>query len=120
MRILVVDDAPEISMLMEDILKPAGYEVSAAPNADAGLERIRRDRPDLILLDVMMPGKNGFDFCAELKKTTFADIPVIMVTVKRDKVDFDRAKAVGAIDYLVKPFDPDELVEKIKKILKPA
>ena len=116
-KILVVDDAPEISVLMEDILEPLGYEVAAAPSANAAMEKIQKNVPDLILLDVMMPGKDGYQFCQELKNTEFKKIPVIMVTVKRNKEDMDRGFKVGASDYITKPFDPDDLVARMKQIL---
>jgi DNA-binding response OmpR family regulator len=116
-RILVVDDAPEISILMEDILTPFGYVVDAAANADAAWEKVRQNPPSLILLDVMMPGKNGYEFCSELKSTTYKNIPVIMVSVKRDQADVDKGMKAGAIDYVTKPFDPDDLVNRVKKIL---
>ncbi|MFH1347623.1 MAG: response regulator transcription factor [Candidatus Margulisiibacteriota bacterium] len=116
-KILVVDDAPEISILMEDILSPFGYEVEAAPSANAAWEKVRKSPPDLILLDIMMPGKNGYEFCQELKESTFKAIPVIMVSVKRDQEDMDKGFKAGAIDYVTKPFDPDDLVKRIKKVL---
>ncbi|MFC1637542.1 PleD family two-component system response regulator [Candidatus Margulisiibacteriota bacterium] len=117
-RILVVDDAPEISILMEDILEPLGYEVNAAPSANSAGEKIEKNRPDLILLDVMMPGKDGYQFCREMKASAkFKDIPVILVTVKRNQEDVDRGFKAGASDYITKPFDPGDLVARIKKIL---
>ena len=116
-RILVVDDAPEISILMEDILRPFGYEVEAAANANAAWEKVRAKPPDLILLDIMMPGKSGYEFCAELKASAHKGIPVIMVSVKRDQKDVDKGLNVGAADYITKPFDPDDLIERIKKVL---
>jgi len=119
-KIMAVDDAPEISSLVTDVLNPYGYEVVPALNADEAMRKLLLEPVDLILLDVMMPGKNGFDFCEELKKTALAPIPVIMITVKRDQKDFDRAKQVGAADYIVKPFEPDDLVKKIKQTLKIA
>ena len=116
-KILVVDDAPEISVLMEDILTPYGYEVESAPNASAAMEKIRRAAPALILLDVMMPGKNGFEFLQDLKATVFKTIPVIMVTVRGEREDIERGLKAGASDYVVKPFDPEDLVARIRKIL---
>ncbi|MFH1683829.1 MAG: response regulator transcription factor [Candidatus Margulisiibacteriota bacterium] len=116
-KILVVDDAPEISVLMADILTPYGYEVDAAPSANAAWEKIRKNPPDLILLDIMMPGKNGYEFCEELKQSTFKAIPVIMVSVKRDQEDLDKGIKVGAADYVTKPFDPNDLVNRIRKVL---
>ena len=116
-KILVVDDAPEISMLMEDILTPFGYEVDSAPNTNLAWEKVRQSPPDLILLDIMMPGKNGYEFCAELKATAYKTIPVIMVSVKRDQADVDKGMNAGAADYINKPFDPDDLVNKVKKII---
>jgi DNA-binding response OmpR family regulator len=117
MKVLVVDDAPEIGILMEDVLNPHGFDVDSAPSASAAMEKIRKSPPDLILLDIMMPGKDGYEFCAELKATAFRNIPVIMVTVKRDREDVERGIKVGAADYVTKPFDPDDLVIRIKKIL---
>ncbi len=116
-RILVVDDAPEISILIEDILRPFGYDVDSAPSADAAWEKVRKNPPNLILLDIMMPGKNGYEFCAELKSTTYKNIPVIMVSVKRDQADVDKGFKAGATDYITKPFDPDDLLNRVKKIL---
>ncbi|MEE8638579.1 MAG: response regulator transcription factor [Candidatus Margulisiibacteriota bacterium] len=116
-KILVVDDAPEIGILMEDILTPLEFEVSSAPSASAALEKIHQDLPDLILLDIMMPDKDGYRFCEELKNSAFGNIPVIMLTVKRSKEDVERGYEVGASDYVTKPFDPDDLVARIKKIL---
>jgi DNA-binding response OmpR family regulator len=117
MKVLVVDDAPEIGILMEDILSPFGYEVDCAPNASAAFEKMRKSPPDLVLLDVMMPVKDGFQFLEELKATALRHIPVVMVTVKRDKADIERGLKAGAADYVTKPFDPDDLVNRIKKIL---
>lgn len=117
-KILVVDDAPEIGILMEDILSPHGFEIDSSPSASIAMEKIQRNPPDLILLDVMMPGKDGYQFCEDLKKSAFGHIAVIMLTVKRDKGDVERGFKAGASDYITKPFDPDDLVERIKKILK--
>lgn len=117
MKILVVDDAPEISILMEDILNPLGFEVEAAPSAERALEKIHKSRPDLILLDVMMPGKDGYEFCSDLKSSVFRDIPIIFVSVKRDKSEIEKGLKLGAADYVTKPFDPDDLVERVKKVL---
>ncbi|MEE8637609.1 MAG: response regulator transcription factor [Candidatus Margulisiibacteriota bacterium] len=116
-RILVVDDAPEIGIMMEDVLAPYGYQIDSAPNASAAMERMRKDAPDLILLDVMMPGKNGFEFLEDLKQTVFRHIPVIMVTVKRSKEDVEKGLKLGVADYVPKPFDPDDLCVRIKKVL---
>ncbi len=116
-KILVVDDAPEIGIMMEDILSLSGYEVITAPNADAAWEKIRANAPNVILLDVMMPGKNGYEFCAELKQSTFKYIPVIFVSVKRDREDIEKGMKAGAADYVTKPFDPDDLVKRIQKVV---
>lgn len=116
-KILVVDDAPEISLLMEDILQPFGFEIESAPNASAAWEKVRANPPALILLDIMMPGKSGYEFCAELKASAHKNIPVVMLSVKREQKDVDKGLAVGAVDYVTKPFDPDDLVERIKKVL---
>ena len=117
MKILVVDDAPEISILMEDILSPLGFEVDSAPSAERALEKIRKSKPDLILLDVMMPGKDGYEFCADLKTSDFRKIPVIFVSVKRDKSEIEKGLKLGAADYVTKPFDPDDLVKRVQRVL---
>ncbi|MFH1347622.1 MAG: response regulator [Candidatus Margulisiibacteriota bacterium] len=116
-KILVIDDAPEISILMEDVLVPLGYEVEAAPDAGSAWEKIRKNPPDLILLDIMMPAKTGYEFCSELKHSDFKNIPVIMVSVKRNQADMEKGYEVGAADYVTKPFDPDDLAARIKKVL---
>ena len=117
-KILVVDDAPEIGVLMEEILAPRGYQVETALNAGAALEKIRQNPPDLILLDIIMPGKNGYEFCKELKETVYRHIPIIMVSVKDKKEDIDRGLKAGAEDYMVKPFDPQDLLQRVKKYIK--
>jgi len=114
----VVDDAPEIGVLMEEILMPRGYSVESACNADVAIEKIRQSPPDLILLDILMPGKDGYEFCKELKNTVYRKIPVIIVSIKDKKGDIDKGLKAGAADYIVKPFDPQDLLQRIEKFTK--
>ena len=118
-RILIIEDYMPTSGMIKDLLSLSGYNVSAAQDGVVGLEMAFSEKPDLILLDVMMPGMNGFEVCSVLKADPKTKaIPVIIVSVKAAEDDVKAGKGEGADDYLVKPFDPDELMKLIKKHLK--
>jgi len=120
-RILVVDDEERILNFLLSKLKASGYEVLTASNGSEALEQAQAQEPDLILLDVIMPKKDGFDTLIELRK--FSTVPVIILSARG--ADFDKIKGLklGADDYLPKPFNPDELVARIEAVrrrLEPA
>lgn len=117
--ILVVDDQEANIMLVETILAPQGYEIISASDAERALELVATQPPDLILLDVMMPGMDGYDVCARLKEDERTRlIPIVMVTSLSDLEDRIRGIEVGADDFLSKPFHPAELSARVRSLLK--
>jgi DNA-binding response OmpR family regulator len=117
MRILVVDDEPISSKLVHFILNEEGYDVSSVDSPRGALALIQRQLPDLILLDVNMPHMNGFDFHKHLRANDY-DIPVIFVTAKGELEDRLNGLRDGADDYIVKPFDPAELLARVQAVLR--
>lgn len=117
-KILVVDDEGELVKGLQIRLEASGFEVIAAFDGQEGLEKARDEKPDLILLDVMMPKMNGYQVCRELKNDeNTKNIVVIMLTAKGQESDKFWGKEVGANDYVIKPFESSELMEKIKELL---
>jgi two-component system alkaline phosphatase synthesis response regulator PhoP len=116
-RILVIEDEPNIRELVEYNLKQNGYEVLTSEDGLQGLSMARKERPDLILLDIMLPGKNGFDICRELRAEGIRT-PVIMLTAKNEEIDKVMGLEFGADDYISKPFGIRELVARIKAVLR--
>ena len=117
-KILLVEDEPDIIRLVKFTLEQRNFEVVATSNGLAAIEIASTEKPDLILLDVMMPVINGYETCGRLKKNEKTkDIPVIILSAKAQKKEVDRALKVGAADFIAKPFSPRELREKIEKIL---
>ena len=116
--ILVVDDSPTETHIIRGIVESGGYTVITAENGESGIEEAKRNQPDLILMDVVMPGLNGFQATRQLNKTPeTSDIPVIMVTTKDQATDKAWAMRQGARDYVVKPVAAAELLGKIKTAL---
>lgn len=118
-KILIVDDAPEIVTLLEDLMEAHGYAAVSAPDAEQGLTKLVREKPDLVLLDLMLPGMDGFEFCRKLRNDkeleAFKNLPVIAVTVLKDEANHQHGESVGMNDYVAKPFDPADLMQRIKK-----
>jgi two-component system phosphate regulon response regulator PhoB len=118
-RILVVDDEPEIVALVAYHLAKAGYRVSTAASGQDALELARRERPSLVVLDLMLPGMSGFDVLEQLRSDdSTRDIAVLMLTARREEPDRIRGLSLGADDYLTKPFSPAELVLRVAAILR--
>jgi two-component system, OmpR family, alkaline phosphatase synthesis response regulator PhoP len=115
-RILVADDEQNIIKLLRLYLRNEGYEVLAARDGREALERFRADSPDLVLLDLMMPGLGGFEVCTEIRRES--DVPVIMLTARSDDVDKIVGLEMGADDYITKPFNPREVVARVKAALR--
>lgn len=116
-RILVIEDDPKTSASIEMYLRHGGYRVDVATNGDDGLERARRDHPDLIVLDLMLPGMSGLEICRALREASSA-VPIIMLTARSTEEDKLRGLNLGADDYLTKPFSPRELVARVAAVLR--
>lgn len=114
--ILAIDDEDSILQLVEAYLVTEGYTVHTAQDGPAGLAAFRRHKPDLIILDVMLPGLNGLDVLQQIRRES--DVYVLMLTAKSEEVDRVVGLTVGADDYLTKPFSPRELVARVKAILR--
>jgi CheY-like chemotaxis protein len=120
-RILSIDDDPEIRELVSEVLTRAGWDVVTAADGPAGLRAAREHRPDLILLDIMMPGMNGYAVCDDLQiDPRTSHVPVVFLTAMNDPRDRARALALGGTDYLVKPFDPRTVAECVARNLNVA
>jgi two-component system alkaline phosphatase synthesis response regulator PhoP len=115
-KILVVDDEPSITNLVSAYLKPEGFEVFIASDGNAGLKAARAFKPDLIILDVMLPGMDGVELLSRLRRES--DVYVIMLTAKIEETDKIVGLSVGADDYVTKPFSPRELVARVKAALR--
>ncbi len=117
-RILIVDDDAFIRRPLEFILREEGYLPATAADADEGLRAIESCPPDLIFLDVMMPGKDGLTWCAELKSDPrYAGIPIVLLSARGQERDRERALALGAADFLTKPYSPHELKRRVRELL---
>jgi len=116
--ILVIDDEPKIVEICRDYLVAAGFDVITASDGPQGLAAARRERPDLIVLDLMLPGMDGLDVCRELRRE--GSTPVIMLTARVEESDKLVGLELGADDYLTKPFSPRELVARVRTVLRRA
>ena len=122
-RVLVVDDDPVIADLVAFRLTRLGLDVSVETDGQAGLAAARELRPDLVVLDWMMPRMNGLEVCAALRSDadpTLARTPVLLLTAKAQEPDLERGFAAGATDYIVKPFSPRELATRVTAALPPG
>ena len=120
--ILVVDDEPQIVEVVQDYLKQAGYRVLAARDGQTALTLARHERPDLIVLDLMLPGgMDGLEVCRRLRRDpALADVPIIMLTARIAEADRLIGLALGADDYVTKPFSPREVVARVRAVLRRA
>ena len=118
-KILIIEDEEVLSNLLQKKLNQEGYQVDITGNGQKGLEKIRKDKPDLILLDIVMPKMGGFEVMEELNKDKeLKDIPIIVISNSGQPVELDRIKELGARDWLIKTnFDPQEVIDKVKKQL---
>lgn len=114
--ILVVDDDPAISEMIGIVLASEGFEAAFCPDGEHAIEVFNEANPDLVLLDLMLPGKDGIEVCREIRR--LADTPVVMLTARSDTVDVVRGLEAGADDYMVKPFKPQELVARVRARLR--
>lgn len=118
-KVLVIEDEPDILEVIQYNLEREGYKVVACRDGEQGLSRIRTDAPDLVVLDLMLPGMDGTEVCRQVKSDPVTrSIPIIMVTAKAEESDMIIGLGLGADDYIAKPFSPRELVARIKVVLR--
>ncbi|MBF0179270.1 MAG: response regulator [Magnetococcales bacterium] len=117
-EILIVDDAPNIVLSLEFLMKKEGFAVRSVGDGEEALRAVEEKRPDLILLDVMMPKKNGYEVCEAIRANpAWQGIRIIMLTAKGREVEQEKGLALGADDYVIKPFSTRELVVKVRAML---
>ncbi|HEX6939696.1 MAG TPA: response regulator transcription factor [Longimicrobiales bacterium] len=120
-RILVVEDERDIAALVAYHLTKEGYQVRTSGGGAEALEAVAGERPDLVILDIMLPGFSGLDVLGEIRRRPeLADVPVVMLTARRDEVDRIKGLELGADDYVTKPFSPQELVLRVRAVLRRA
>jgi DNA-binding response OmpR family regulator len=117
-KVLIADDEPNILISLEYLMKREGYEVSVARDGQEAFDAILRERPHLVLLDVMMPKKTGFDVCQEVRATeSVKDTLIVMLTAKGRDTDVAKGMAMGATAYMTKPFSTKEMAQKVRELL---
>lgn len=114
--VLVVEDDPNTSSLVQTYLEREGFSTLAAYDGEEALRLARIHTPGFVILDIMLPGRDGWEVCRELRKTS--DVPILMLTAREEEIDRVLGLSMGADDYVVKPFSPRELVERVKAILR--
>jgi DNA-binding response OmpR family regulator len=118
-KILVVEDDPHILLGLEEVLRSEGFEVASCTRGDKALEALRKERPALVVLDVMLPGLSGYDVCRRLRSDK-SNVPVLMLTAKSQEIDKVVGLEIGADDYVTKPFGVRELLARIQALLRRA
>lgn len=117
-KILVIDDDDSLRRIIVKLLTKEGYAVEEAESAEVASGRLDEIQPGMIILDIMMPGMDGYTFCQKLQDTAHADVPVLMLTARRDMVDKFKGYMAGAVDYMTKPFKNTELLDKVRSLYK--
>jgi CheY-like chemotaxis protein len=117
-RIVIAEDEPDIRDLITFTLRFAGFEVTAGSNGEEGYELAKREKPDIIMMDVRMPKMTGYEACRKIKADPeIADIPFVFLSAKGQESEIETGIAAGAVEYMLKPFAPDQLVTRLKEIL---
>ena len=118
-KVLIVDDRLEVRELVEVTLRVKDYQILEASNAEEAIEMVKAEKPDLTLMDIMMPGRmDGLEATRILKSDPETkDCPIVMLTAKGQKIDIEKGLEAGAVDYFVKPFSPLELIKKVEEVL---
>ncbi|MBL8704883.1 MAG: response regulator [Rhodospirillales bacterium] len=116
--VLVVDDEPNIVLSLEFLMRQAGYAVRVARDGEAALDAVKADPPELILLDVMMPKRDGFDVCQTIRANPdWRNVKIVLLTAKGRDIEREKGMALGADDYITKPFSTREVVDRVKQLL---
>jgi len=117
-KVLVIDDEENVCELITLYFEKAGYDVVCSGDGNEGIDMVRSQKPDIVILDLMLPGMDGLDVCKEIRK--FSNVPLIMLTARVDEVDRVLGLEIGADDYVTKPFSPRELLARVKAVLRRA
>jgi DNA-binding response OmpR family regulator len=116
-RVLIVDDEPNVVLSLEFIMRKSGFETDVARDGDEALEAVERFRPDLVLLDTMMPRRDGYEVCQTLRGSGWDDLKIVMLTAKGRDTEVAKGLAVGADSYVTKPFSTRDLVKLVSSML---
>jgi two-component system alkaline phosphatase synthesis response regulator PhoP len=116
-RVLIVDDEPNIVLSLEFLMNQRGYETRVARDGDEALAEVERFQPDLVLLDVMLPRRDGFEVCQALRAEGWSELKILMLTAKGRDVEIEKGLALGADGYVTKPFSTAELVARVADML---
>ena len=116
--VLVVDDEPNIAMCLEYLMKRQGFAVRVAPDGETALDAMRERAPDVMLLDVMMPRRDGYDLCQTVRATpAWKDVRIIMLSARGRAIEREKGLALGADDYITKPFSTDKVIERVRQYM---
>ncbi len=116
-KVLIVDDEPNIVTSLQFLMKKGGFETSVARDGDAALSEVERFRPDLVLLDVNLPHRDGFEVCQTLRSSGWTDLKIVMLTAKGRETEVTKGLEMGADAYVTKPFSTRELVDQVSRLL---
>ncbi len=117
-RILIIEDEEDFRDILRQTLEPAGYRLLFAESGPKGLESLSKNQADLVVLDVNLPGKNGYEVCRAIRANPeWSNLPVLMLTIRNRDAEIVRGLDAGADDYLTKPFDPEEILARLRKLL---
>ncbi|MDT5187317.1 MAG: two-component system, OmpR family, alkaline phosphatase synthesis response regulator PhoP [Mycobacterium sp.] len=116
-KVLIVDDEPNIVVSLQFLMKKAGFDTAVARDGDEALTEVERFRPDLVLLDVMMPRRDGYEVCQQLRGSGWTDLKIVMLTAKGRESEVTKGLALGADAYVTKPFSTSELVDTVTRLL---
>ena len=116
-KVLIVDDEPNIVVSLQFLMKKAGFDTAVAGDGDEALTEVERFRPDLVLLDVMMPRRDGYEVCQQLRDSGWTDLKIVMLTAKGRESEVTKGLALGADAYVTKPFSTSELVDTVTRLL---
>lgn len=116
-KVLIVDDEPNIVVSLQFLMKKSGFETSVARDGDEALLEVERFRPDLVLLDVMMPHRDGYEVCQQLRSSGWADLKIVLLTAKGREAEVTKGLALGADAYVTKPFSTADLIDTVNRLL---
>jgi DNA-binding response OmpR family regulator len=116
-KVLIVDDEPNIVVSLQFLMRKGGFETSVARDGEEALLEVERFRPDLVLLDVMMPRKDGYEVCQQLRSSGWDDLKIVMLTAKGRESEITKGLALGADAYVTKPFSTSDLVDTVTRLL---